>query len=58
MKICFLGFHHVETECLFGEYNFLRNCGSNAFFSKYISPLNKQKNEDLHRGIIQLAGTL
>lgn len=57
MKILFLGFFNTNTECLYGDYKFLRNCGPYAFFSKYICPLNKQNNEKLHKGEIQLAYT-
>ncbi len=57
MKILFLGFYCVDCECLYGDYNFLRDCGPYAFFSKYVSPMNKQKCDKLHKGEIQLAHT-
>ena len=57
MNIIFLGFFGDLVECLHGEYNFLRNCGPYAFYSKYISPLNQHQDEKLHRGEIQLAHT-
>ena len=57
MKILFLGFFNIDIECLYDDYKFLRNCGPYAFFSKYVSPLNKKNNEKLHKGEIQLADT-
>ena len=57
MKISFLGFCNSDIECIHGDYKFLRNCGSNAFYSKYCSEMNKDNDEKLHRGEIQLAGT-
>lgn len=54
-KILFSGFTREQIECVHGDYKFLRNCGPNAFISKYRNkPLGTFVTNDMHMGITKL----
>lgn len=57
MKILFYGFLNENIECIYGDYNFLRDCGPYAFYSKYMPhPQGIIVDDNLHLGKIKLAG--
>lgn len=59
MKILFYGFNssNENIECIYGDYNFLRDCGPYPFYSKYMPhPPGIKVNDNYHLGKIKLVG--
>lgn len=55
MKILFSGFLNENIECVYGDYNFLRDCGPYAFFSKYTEhPPGITIDDKYHKGFKNL----